>query len=42
MTDNPQNANEPPSIKIFGKAGSAIAYKLRDYLERSDVPFAVG
>lgn len=40
MTDKPQNANEPPSIKILGKAGSAVAYKLRDYLKRSDVPFA--
>ena len=26
-------------MKIIGKAGSATAYKLRDYLERSDVPF---
>jgi thioredoxin reductase (NADPH) len=26
-------------MKIIGKAGSATAYKIRDYLERSDVPF---
>ncbi len=40
MIDKPQDTNESPSIKILGKAGSAIAYKLRDYLERSNVPFA--
>lgn len=26
-------------MKIIGKAGSATAYTIRDYLERSDVPF---
>jgi thioredoxin reductase (NADPH) len=26
-------------MKIIGKAGSATAYKIRDYLQRSDVPF---
>lgn len=39
MIDKKQNANEPAKIKILGKAGSAIAYKIRDYLERSDLPF---
>ncbi len=26
-------------MKVIGKAGSATAYKIRDYLERSNVPF---
>src|SRR5258708_13706628 len=28
-----------PLVKIFGRAGSATAYAIRDYLHRSDVPF---
>jgi thioredoxin reductase (NADPH) len=39
MTDEPQITINLPNIKIFGKAGSASAYKVRDYLQRSDVPF---
>jgi|SRR5579872_4553810 len=30
---------KPPSVKIMGRAGSATAYKIRDYLQRNDVPF---
>jgi thioredoxin reductase (NADPH) len=42
MTDQLQNADHIHAerfMKIIGKAGSATAYKIRDYLERSDVPF---
>ena len=39
MTDQPKITKDGPSIKILGRAGSATAYKLRDYLQRSDVPF---
>src|SRR5882724_13539462 len=28
-----------PLVKILGRAGSATAYAIRDYLHRSDVPF---
>src|SRR5260370_8211647 len=28
-----------PLVKILGRAGSATAYAIRDYLNRSDVPF---
>lgn len=31
--------SENPSIKVIGRSGSANAYKIRDYLQRSDVPF---
>src|SRR5580704_16938288 len=39
MTDEPRITKNLPNVKIFGKAGSATAYKIRDYLQRSDVPF---
>jgi thioredoxin reductase (NADPH) len=39
MTDQLQGAKNLPSVKIIGRAGSATAYKIRDYLQRSDVPF---
>src|SRR5580704_8047737 len=39
MTDEPRITKNLPNVKIFGKAGSAAAYKIRDYLQRSDVPF---
>ena len=39
MTDQPQITKNLPNVKIIGKAGSTIAYKIRDYLQRSDVPF---
>jgi thioredoxin reductase (NADPH) len=39
MTDQLQGTRSVPSVKIIGKAGSATAYKIRDYLQRSDVPF---
>jgi hypothetical protein len=35
---------EPPQdhpivVKLFGRSGSAAAYAIRDFLQRSDVPF---
>ena len=39
MTDPSQITKSLPTFKIIGKAGSATAYKIRDYLQRSDVPF---
>jgi thioredoxin reductase (NADPH) len=39
MNDKAQKADDPPRITILGKSRSPIAYQLRDYLERSDVPF---
>lgn len=32
-------ATQPPAVKIFGKAASSLGYMLRDFLQRSDVPF---
>jgi thioredoxin reductase (NADPH) len=32
------NTNQP-AVKVFGKAGSAQAFAIRDFLHRSDVPF---
>jgi thioredoxin reductase (NADPH) len=29
----------PSGVKLFGRAGSAVAYTIRDFLHRSDVPF---
>src|SRR5260370_40885483 len=29
----------PPLVRIIGKAGSPMAYTIRDFLHRSDVPF---
>jgi thioredoxin reductase (NADPH) len=31
--------SSPPAVKLLGKAGSALAYTIRDFLNRSDVPF---
>ena len=39
MTDELQITQQLPRVKVIGKAGSATAYKIRDYLQRSDVPF---
>jgi hypothetical protein len=38
MTDQP-SAKQPPSVRIFGKAESAVAYAIRDFLRSGDVPF---
>jgi thioredoxin reductase (NADPH) len=37
MSQTPQS--ETPGIKVVGKRGSARAYVIRDFLQRSDVPF---
>jgi len=34
-----QLAGQPPRVKIFGRSGSSAAYTVRDFLQRSDVPF---
>src|SRR6202021_2326313 len=39
MTDKPLDTTQPPNVRVIGRAGSATAYKIRDYLQRSDVPF---
>src|ERR1700761_4679769 len=39
MDDTPKATEHLPTVRIIGKAGSATAYKVRDYLQRSDVPF---
>jgi thioredoxin reductase (NADPH) len=39
MTDQPQITKKNFNVIIIGKSGSATAYKIRDYLQRSDVPF---
>lgn len=31
--------SQSPSVKIIGKPGSSVAYTIRDFLHRSDVPF---
>src|SRR5256712_8842067 len=31
--------NQPATVKVFGRNGSAQAYAIRDFLHRSDVPF---
>ena len=31
--------SQTPSVKIIGKPGSSVAYTIRDFLHRSDVPF---
>jgi len=33
------SSTSPPRVKIIGKPGSALAYTIRDFLHRSDVPF---
>ena len=39
MTDKPHDTTQPPNVRVIGRPGSATAYKIRDYLQRSDVPF---
>jgi thioredoxin reductase (NADPH) len=39
MTDKLHDTTQPPNVRVIGRAGSAAAYKIRDYLQRSDVPF---
>jgi thioredoxin reductase (NADPH) len=39
MTDKLQDTMQPPDVRVIGRAGSALAYKIRDYLQRRDVPF---
>jgi thioredoxin reductase (NADPH) len=31
--------SKPPQVKIFGKTGAPLAYAIRDFLHRNDVPF---
>jgi thioredoxin reductase (NADPH) len=31
--------DHPPKVKLFGRARSPVAYTIRDFLHRSDVPF---
>src|SRR5471032_1612782 len=38
MGKPPQNDNSG-QLRIYGRSGSASAYKIRDFLHRSDVPF---
>ena len=38
MTLEPQQ-NDRIGVKIYGRNGSATAYAIRDFLQRSDVPF---
>ncbi|MGH9343659.1 MAG: NAD(P)/FAD-dependent oxidoreductase [Terriglobia bacterium] len=38
MVDKRQ-ADHSANVKIFGRPGSALAYAIRDFLQRSDVPF---
>jgi thioredoxin reductase (NADPH) len=39
VMEQTQTRNPPATVKIFGRAGSALDYMLRDFLHRSDVPF---
>ncbi len=39
MTDPSKEATQIAPVKIIGAAGSSAAYTLRDFLQRSDVPF---
>jgi thioredoxin reductase (NADPH) len=39
MTGKLHDTTQPPSVRVIGRPGSATAYKIRDYLQRSDVPF---
>ena len=38
MTTTP-DAKQALRVKLLGKTGSALAYMIRDFLHRSDVPF---
>jgi thioredoxin reductase (NADPH) len=35
----PSETKTPPLVKILGRPGSAVAYTIRDFLHRSDIPF---
>ena len=35
----PLEQDQQPKLKLFGSAGSPAAYAIRDFLQRSDVPF---
>ena len=35
----PTEQDQPPKLKLFGSPGSPVAYAIRDFLHRSDVPF---
>jgi len=40
MTDStPDSSHSGPPIKIYGKVGCPLAYAIRDFLHRNDVPF---
>lgn len=40
MTDSaPDPSHSGPPIKICGKVGCPLAYAIRDFLHRNDVPF---
>jgi thioredoxin reductase (NADPH) len=39
MMVNQTDKKPPVMVKILGTSGSAMAYKIRDFLHRSDVPF---
>jgi len=39
MTDTLQGTKQPSNVRVIGRTGSATAHKIRDYLQRSDVPF---
>src|SRR5258708_1772732 len=39
MDESNLSESQEPRIKIIGKPGCALAYKIRDFLHRSDVPF---
>ncbi len=38
MADQP-SGKQPTSVRVFGRAESAPAYAIRDFLHRGDVPF---
>ena len=38
MTDQPSN-KQSLGVRVFGKVESALAYAIRDFLHRGDVPF---
>lgn len=39
MAMNGSTEAPQPQVKLLGKSGSAVAYSIRDFLQRSDVPF---
>ncbi|HEY0338099.1 MAG TPA: FAD-dependent oxidoreductase, partial [Burkholderiales bacterium] len=34
-----RESSKPPLVKVIGRPGSALAHAIRDFLQRSDVPF---